>query len=48
MKETLKAVLARFQGDRYQAMVYCENIANHHPWLRKEYTQLMDQLREAL
>lgn len=46
VNETLKAVLARFNGDRYKAMEYCENIATTHPYLRREYTQLFNLLRE--
>jgi hypothetical protein len=37
MEPSLKAILARFNGDRQQAIAYCEYVAIEHPRLIEEY-----------
>lgn len=45
MTPSLKAVLARFNGDREKARQYCTTIAEQHPRLAAEYKQLAEMLR---
>jgi len=42
---TLKAVLARFKGQRLKAIDYCIVIADTYPHLRQEYMGLLDMVR---
>ena len=44
MELTLKAILARFSGDREAAIQYCYGIIDQYPHLRDEYTALADRL----
>jgi hypothetical protein len=37
MEPTLKAILARFKGNKAAAAVYCRNMAHDYPKLRDEY-----------
>jgi hypothetical protein len=48
MEPSLKAILARFNGDRVQAMAYCRFVATEHPRLQKEYNtyaQLLEKMQ---
>jgi len=49
MEPTLKAILGRFNGDRYKAVDYCVEIATEYPRLAKEYWTIkqMLELRKA-
>ena len=44
MEPSLKAILARFDGDREQAKEYCRFIAQEHPRLATEYKAYADAL----
>jgi hypothetical protein len=44
MLPTLKAVLARFAGNREQAQDYCVQVAVQYPQLRTEYGILASML----
>ena len=44
MKLTLKAILARWNGDRKQAIDYCYSIIDKYPHLRDEYSAVVDLL----
>jgi len=41
MKQTVKAVLARFNGDKISAAVYCHDMITRYPHLRDEYTEVL-------
>ncbi len=43
MKPTLAAILARFDGDRKQAWMYCIALAVAYPELTKEYGALAEE-----
>ena len=48
MMPTLKAILARFEGQqdqRLKAIDYCIGIADTYPHLRPEYMDLLDMVR---
>ena len=45
MTLTLKAILARFNGDRGKAIEYCTRVAET-PRLKDEYLALADALRQ--
>ncbi len=45
MKFTLKAILARFNGDAWLAQQYCRDIAAQYPALRDEYRILEVMIR---
>jgi len=45
MRWTIKAILARFQGDRAQAIDYCSAIAATYPHLATEYREHLDTIR---
>lgn len=44
MTETVKAVLARWNGDREAAIDYCYRIMDAYPRLRVEYSGIVDAL----
>jgi hypothetical protein len=44
MKWTLKAILARFGGDREKAIDYCYDLVDTYPRLRAEYSTIVDAL----
>lgn len=44
MNPTLKAVLARFEGNAVEAYHYCVDIAASQPHLFEEYTTLAEKL----
>ena len=44
---TIKAVLARFSGDRGAAMDYAISVARAYPHLATEYWQILDILKGA-
>ena len=41
MQATVRAVLARFNGDTTRAAHYCADIAARYPHLKTEYMQLL-------
>ena len=43
---SLKAILARFSGNKTQAMYYCQDIAQAYPHLRAEYFGYLNMLLE--
>lgn len=45
MQPTIKAILARFKGDKLKAIDYCLGIADQHRHLRPEYIGLVDLIR---
>jgi hypothetical protein len=48
MQPTVKAILARFEGQqdqRLKAIDYCIGIADIYPHLRREYMGLLDMVR---
>jgi hypothetical protein len=45
MEATIRAILARFQGDRRQAIDYCSDIAHRYEHLSAEYWGILDTLR---
>jgi len=45
MTPTIKAIIARFEGQRLMAIDYCLSIADTYPHLRFEYMSLMDMIR---
>ena len=49
MKFTMKAILARFNGDVWLAQQYCRDIAAQYPALRDEYRclEIMIRLQDA-
>jgi hypothetical protein len=47
MTPTLKAVLARFDGNRALAIDYASSVARAYPRLANEYWQIMEMLRGA-
>lgn len=49
MKYTVKAILARFNGDAWLAQQYCGDIAARYPALRDEYRclEIMIRLQDA-
>jgi hypothetical protein len=44
---TIKAVLARWNGDRERAMDYAISVARAYPHLANEYWQILDILKGA-
>jgi len=48
MKITLKAILARFNGNHSAAIRYCEDVARVYPHLRGEYRQLRESLLDQM
>jgi hypothetical protein len=44
---TIKAILARWNGDRGRAMDYAISIARAYPHLATEYWQILDVLKGA-
>jgi hypothetical protein len=44
MNLTVKAVLARWNGDRHAAIEYCYTIMDAYPQLRDEYSGIVDAL----
>jgi len=44
MNLTIKAVLARFGGDREKAIDYCYKLMDAYPRLRPEYSGIVDAL----
>jgi hypothetical protein len=44
---TVKAILARFKGDRGRAMDYAIAVARAYPHLATEYWQILDILKGA-
>jgi hypothetical protein len=44
---TVKAILARWNGDRGRAMDYAISIARAYPHLATEHWQILDILKEA-
>jgi hypothetical protein len=47
MAPTIKAVLARFKGNRALAMDYAIAVARAYPHLANEYWQILDILKGA-
>jgi hypothetical protein len=47
MAPTVKAILARFHGNRELAMDYAIAVARAYPHLAKEYWQILDILKGA-
>lgn len=45
MTPTIKAILARFKGDKLKAIDYCLGIADNYRHLRPEYMGLLDMIR---
>jgi len=45
MTLSIKAILARFGGDRIAAIHYCAEIARGYPRLREEYLAYLDVIR---
>ena len=45
MTPTIKAILARFNGNRTKAAQYCSDIAWTYPHLCREYMALRDMIR---
>ena len=41
MQATIQAVLARFKGNKTQAIYYCAEVAEQYPHLRTEYMQIL-------
>jgi len=46
MNWSVLAILARFKGDRLEAVNYCAYMARTYPRLTAEYWQLMDVIRD--
>ena len=46
MNWSIKAILARFDGNLTAAMVYCQNMAHEYAHLRYEYTEHFYTLME--
>ena len=46
MNLTVKAVLARWSGDRTAAIRYCYQVADNYPSLRREYLAVVDALTQ--
>jgi hypothetical protein len=44
MTLTIKAILARFNQDRNQAIAYAKAIASTYPHLQDEYTELAQRI----
>lgn len=47
MEQTIKAILARFHGDSWEAIQYCFRIAEAatNPYLKREYEVLAVEIR---
>lgn len=46
MNLTVKAVLARWSGDRARAIRYCYEMVDNYPHLRREYLAVIDALTQ--
>jgi hypothetical protein len=46
MEATVQAILARFKGDRRQAIDYCCYIAHQYEHLSAEYWSILEALRK--
>ena len=44
MLSSMKAILARFDGSKTAALVYCANMAHDYPELRQEYMHYHEML----
>ena len=44
MTPTICAILARFDGDKAAAMVYCALMAHDYPRLSQQYNEYKDQI----
>ena len=45
MTPSIKAILARFQGNKKKAIEYCAEVAKQYPHLDVEYRTYLDTLR---
>ena len=45
MTPSIKAILARFQGNKKKAIEYCAEVAKQYPHLDVEYRTHLDTLR---
>ena len=41
---SVKAILARFSGNKAEAIVYCQNVIMQYPRLRQEYRAYLNVL----
>lgn len=44
MNQTIRAILARFNGDPIAAAIYCHDIMTQYPRLKAEYSQILTDI----